>query len=282
MTLPGCTVGSAHAVLPSSRVARMQVVSAVKRQMSRTSDKPDSRLALCYACPADFRVNLQEHVDAMAPFGFNAHALGLLAKRNMLLLLDPPDKLAAHFAMLRGFFRPWGDELAGDISQTRITSVCLPAVAHDAVHAPDPSATTARHESISQLHKAVLAGPRWLMHITRQGLEERMRTLVAAGLCATEAAARRESMQRTTLLNGRSLPWYLERRAAVLEVGGDEDDVRAAFRQNHSLRVTLARLLLYRRARCAASLMATRPGRRALHRQWSILSVASLCQVMQS
>ena len=196
---------------------------------------------LCSADPAAFRANLQEHVHTMALLGFNVYALGILATRDIYLFIGTPDALSAHVAMLRNFFRPWGDELAIDISQTKITSLCLPAVALDTMHVSQHSAATTHHKPISQLHKAVLAGPLSLLKCTPARLEEQMRTLVAAGLCATEEDARRQSMQRFQLLLAHTPEWYLERKAAVLGAGGDDDDVHAACCRTQSLRVMLAR-----------------------------------------
>ena len=88
---------------------------------------------------------------------------------------------------------------------------------------------------------------------TREGLEEHMRTLVAAGLFATKAAALRACLLRNRLLASYKLEWYLERRVAVLEAGGTADDVLTACTQANSLRVLLERLL-YIRARCDAEL----------------------------
>ena len=59
-----------------------------------------------------------------------------------------------------------------------------------------------------------------------------MRTLVAAGLCASDADAWRQCMSQTALLSSRTLEWYLEREAAVLEAGGTLGDVHAAFSQS--------------------------------------------------
>ena len=68
----------------------------------------------------------------MEPLGFNAHALGVLATRHLMLILGKPQALAERYAMLRDVFGSCADELADDISRTDITPKCLPAIAHDA------------------------------------------------------------------------------------------------------------------------------------------------------
>ena len=79
-----------------------------------------------------------------------------------------------------------------------------------------------------------------------------MRTLVAAGLCASDADARRQCMSRFTLTISRTLEWYLERKAAVLEAGGTLGDVRAACSQGGSMQRSLECVLLWQRSGCAA------------------------------
>ena len=237
-------------------------MSALKALMGSSADSPGSQLTLCSTDPANFRTNLQAHVNTMASLGFNADALGLLAKRQIRLLLGTPDELAAQFDMLRSFFDPWGDELANDTSCSKITPRCMPAVVQDSMHVLEHPATTSKLGPISLLHKAMLSGLSSLWQYTPERLKEQMRTLVAAGLCTTMEDARYESMHRTQLLHSHTLAWYLGRKAAVLEVGGNMDDVRTACCRTHSLRVTLARLLLYKRARCAASyISASTPGK---------------------
>ena len=102
--------------------------------------------------------------------------------------------------MLREVFGPAADELAADIRRTGITPACLPAVAHDVAECHDAAADSA----MSCLHKAVLAGPADIMQWTQEGLEEHLRRLVAAGLFASEAEARRECMRRWNKLLTRS------------------------------------------------------------------------------
>ena len=248
MILSWCTF--AHAILHQTRGACLQILTALKVLI--THETPGTQLALCSANPVAFRAQLQEHVITMAPLGFNANALGIMAMTHMMRLFGTDD-LAAQFTMLRNFFHPWGDELADDIRLTKITAACLPAVVHSAVHVLEEAPAKADHGQISRLHKAVLAGTRSLMIFTWDGLEDTMCTLAAAGLCANEEDARRLSIQRISLLKSRTLGWFLERKAAVLEAGGDEYDVLAACCQNTSLQATLKRLLLHKRAGCAAS-----------------------------
>ena len=204
--------------------------------------------------PGAFRFQLRAHVATMAPFGFNAHALGVLAARHPYLVLGSPDAMAAQYAMLREVFQPWSDELAQDLSRTAITRECLPAVARDAPP-PTPStlAAASKRGLCSLVHKAMLAGHTDLLRWTRDGLEAHSRRLVAAGLFESKEDARRECLLRSKLLASRKLEWYLERRVAVLEAGGTADDVLAACTQSCSLRVLLERLL-YIRAKCDAEL----------------------------
>ena len=87
---------------------------------------------------------------------------------------------------------------------------------------------------------------------TREGLTQHMRTLVAAGLFASDEEARRECMLRPKLLMSHKLRWYVERKAAVLEAGGSMDDVLAACCLTQSLEAALPCLLLWRLSECAA------------------------------
>ena len=204
--------------------------------------------------PGAFRTQLRAHVATMAPFGFNAHALGVLAAREPYAVLGSTNALAAQFAMLREVFQPWGDELAQDLGKTAITQECLPAVARDAPP-PTPStlAAASKRGQCSLVHKAMLAGPVQVLKWTREGLKTNMRTLVGAGLFDTEAEALRGALLRNKLLASHKLEWYLERRVAVLEAGGTADDVLAACTQSYRLQVLLERLL-YIRATCDAKL----------------------------
>ena len=237
----------------------MQIVKAVMRHMmaNHTAASTDvgHQLALCCTDPVEFRANVLEHVAAMAPLGFNSHALGVLAVRRFSLFLGTPQALAAQYTMLRSFFQPYSDELANSVLRTVITPACLPAVApdSDAARAMRQYGPTRGKAPISQLHKAVLSGPRLLLCCLPERLPQHMRTLVAAGLYATEAEAARACMQLTSLLLPRKLEWYLEHKAAVLEFGGTLDDVRTACCSTASLQAALPCLLLWQRARCAHS-----------------------------
>ena len=103
--------------------------------------------------PVAFRSLLRQHVAAMAPLGFNARALGVLAAREPYAVLGSTDALAAQFAMLREVFQPCSDELAQDLSRTDITRECLPAVARDAPP-PTPTALAAASERGAVLARA--------------------------------------------------------------------------------------------------------------------------------
>ena len=84
-------------------------------------------------------------------------ALGLLAVRDVSLLTGTTAALAAQYAMLRGFFQPWSDELVSDLqSNSGITQACLPAVPHDLLAALPPAALEAA--PVTRLHAAMLTG----------------------------------------------------------------------------------------------------------------------------
>ena len=183
----------------------------------------------------------------MGLLGFNAHALGVLATRNLHLFLAAPQALEAHIAMLRDVFGPCADELADDIRHAGITSACLPAVAHDA---STTSGAEESGQSISCLHKACLAGPIDVMQWSRWRLEQHLHNLVATGLFADGVQARRACMQDSNFLYTRSLRWLLERKAAVLAVGGNADDVRAVCGLTYNMQRVVKALLLWQRARC--------------------------------
>ena len=139
-----------------------------------------------------------------------------------------------------------------------MTALCLPAVAHDALVATEAgSVSSVDSQVITQVHKLVLGGSSDILRYTAPSLERHMRTLVAAGLFVDEAEARRGSLQLNGLLAAHTLEWYIERRVAVLEAGGTSDVVRAACAATHGLRSLLARLLLYKFARCVLSYMLT-------------------------
>ena len=191
--------------------------------------KPSTQLALCIADPETFRANLLAHVDDVAQLGFNAHALGLLASRHLPTVMGTPQALADRFVMLRALFHPCGDELidADGLRRTNITAECLPAVIRAT------GSVTAESASISRLHKAMLAGPSLLLSCTPAltSIKKAVRALVAARLFATEDAARRGCMLHNDLINNHTPEWLMERKAAVLEAGGNMDDVRLACSQ---------------------------------------------------
>ena len=150
----------------------MQVARAFTRHVALANRTPGKQLILCSTDPVAFRANLRAHVDVMAPLGFNAYALGVLATRALALLYGTPEDLAAHYTALRTLFSPWGDQLADSLGRTNITSSCLPAVAADCMNSyvlgiksvghvltsPEGTATS-DPAPISRLHKAMLAGP---------------------------------------------------------------------------------------------------------------------------
>ena len=236
----------------------VQVAGAVTRHIDRYQISPGYQLVPCSTDPVVMRAKLRAHVEAMAPLGFNAHALGVLAARSLHLLLGSPHDLAARYVMLRKAFAPWGDELADSVERTKISITCLPAVATGIGDGNALSIEATQHSapsgpaSISCLHKAILSGPVELMRFSADGLDVQMRRLVAAGLCASDADARRQCMSHFTLMISRTLEWYLERKAAVLEAGGTLGDVHAACSQRGSMQRSLECVLLWQRSGCAA------------------------------
>ena len=215
---------------------------------------------LCIVDPATFRFRVRAHVATMAPLGFNAHALGLLAVRDVSLLTGTTAALAAQYAMLRGFFQPWSDELVTDLhGRSGITPACLPAAPHDLL-ATLPSAAL-EAAPITRLHAAMLSGQaRELLHITHRGLQQHVSTLVRAGVFDDDGEARRACMHHREHLLSRSLKCLVERKAAVLEAGGTIEDARLACRCNGSLQAAWPGLLLFEQTKCAqlaASLLAT-------------------------
>ena len=121
---------------PAMRVWHLRASRYVRRCCaSSLATSGPRRLGFLSSCTAStrrrFRANLQAHVTTMAPLGFNVHALRLLADRDVISLIGPPEALEARIRELRAFFHPWGDELAHGLAHTRITHACLPAVAQD-------------------------------------------------------------------------------------------------------------------------------------------------------
>ena len=208
------------------------------------------KLAICVRDPVGLRAHLREHIDTMKPLGFNAHALGRLASRSLPLLLASPQALEAHYSMLRDVFGPCADDLATSLAATNIKPNCLPAVAHDAVHAAAGAYTKL---AISCLHKAMLSGPAAILIFTREGLEAHLQTLVDVGLFASGAEARTGCMQRHGgLLVSHTLKWLAQRKAAALVAGCCQEDARAVCARTSSMQVVLRSLLLWQRARCVS------------------------------
>ena len=233
---------------------RVQISRAVKLHIGKEHKSKGYQLVLCTREPSAFRAHLHAHVATMEPLGFNAHALGVLASRHLRLLLAKPQALAERYAMLRDVFGSCADDLADDIRRTDITPECLPAIAHDACNA---SCGRSTGSAISCLHKAMLSGPDNMLTKSREGIEEQLRRLVAAGLVFNEAEARRACMQRPQLNVNHTLQWMLERRAAVQAVGGSPNDVRVVCCRNASMPVVLRGLLFWKQVRCAFELSST-------------------------
>ena len=162
--------------------ASVALCAQVLRVFTRHFWDQKSRFPLkLYSIDAEaFRANLQAHVTTMAPLGFNVHALRLLAGRDVTSLMGPPEALQARMRELRAFFHPWGDELAHGLAHTGITHACLPAVAQD--QQPGLSARLATGQAaVSQLHKAVLAGPQGWSWATLEQLEAHMADACGVG-----------------------------------------------------------------------------------------------------
>ena len=106
---------------PPSRLCKLcatcvQIVTTMKKRIAQNPQPGLSagavqQRARCVSCQSASSLR-----PLWRPLGFRAHALGVLATRNISLLLGTPHALAAHFAMLRSFFHPWGrTSLAEDI-----------------------------------------------------------------------------------------------------------------------------------------------------------------------
>ena len=137
----------------------LQVLRALNALLRNDNDNDAfQRLIFCEP-PQRFREHLCAHVDTMAPHGFTAAALGVLAARDVRVLLREPDWLAVQFEMLRAFFAPYGDALTAVPRGSKITRACLPAVVPGAKHGADPGSGAARHAALSCAHRVMLSGP---------------------------------------------------------------------------------------------------------------------------
>ena len=104
-----------------------------------------------------------------------------------------------------------------------------------------------------------------MLDMAREALEKQLRSLVAAGLVSNEVEAWRACMHRLRLLTYHTLQWYLERKAAVIAVGGTQDDILGVLCANPSMQRVLHSLLLWQRARCACNSSA--PALKPAHQQ---------------
>ena len=136
------------------------------------------------AQPDSFLDRLNMLVTTMAPRGFTAAALGVLAARDARVLFRDPDWLAVQFEMLRAFFAPYSDAPATVTKMTRGLQASLPAVMPCAKQTLDKRSAASQQMDLSSVHRAMLAGPNNVLGWTREGLKQHMRTLVAAGLFA--------------------------------------------------------------------------------------------------
>ena len=223
----------------------MQVLRAFNGLLRNAANNDSMQRDLFCSSPRRFLERLKMHVTTMAPRGFTAAALGVLAARDVRVLLRDPDWLAVQFEMLRAFFAPYGDAPATVTRMTRGLQASLPAVMPCTKQALDTRSAPRQQIDLSCVHRAMLAAPDGVLGWTREGLKQHMRTLVAAGLFHSDAEARRECMLRPKLLESHLLRWYVERKAAVLEAGGSMDDVLAACCATQSLEAALPCLLLW-------------------------------------
>ena len=136
----------------------------------------------------------------MAPRGFTAAALGVLAARDARVLFRDPDWLAVQFEMLRAFFAPYSDAPATVTRMTRGLQASLPAVMPRAKQTLDKRFAAGQQIDLSSVHRAMLAGPDNVLGWTREGLKQHMRTLVAAGLFQAMRRRGATCMQRPKLL----------------------------------------------------------------------------------
>ena len=227
----------------------LQVLRAFNRLLCHAKTNDSMQRELFCTQPDRFLERLNLLVTTMAPRGFTAAALGVLAARDAKLLFRDPDWLAVQFEMLRAFFAPYSDAPAAVRMMTRGLQASLPAVMPRAKQTLDKRFAAGQQMDLSCVHRAMLAGPHHVLGWTREGLKQHMRTLVAAGLFNSDAEARRECMLRPQLLMSRQLRWYILRKAAVLEAGGSMGDVLAACCLTQSLEAALPCLLLWQLSR---------------------------------
>ena len=233
-------------------------IGAMLRQCfprSRSRQGIVQHASLFHQNPTSFCANLHAHVATMAPLGFNAAALGVVAHRSPATILGSPDALAAQFIMLRKFFSPWSDEVLHRVEgTTMIPSKCLPCVIGEEARVGGQLISSRSAPLISRLHKAVLVGPVSVLEYTGERLQKQMHTLLAAGVSTTEEGVRQQCMSYPQYLPYHKLEWYLRRKAAIEEVGGTFDQVLSAYRAGGSLEVAIPWLMRYMQGRCAGDL----------------------------
>ena len=228
----------------------LQVLRAINRLLGYPDRNSEFQRLIFCENPQLFHERLLAHIDTMAPHGFTAAALGVLAARDVRVLLREPDWLAVQFEMLRAFFAPYGDALIAVPPRSTITRACLPAVVAGVKRGADPGSGVARHAALSCVHRVMLSGPDDVLVWTRDGLRQHMRTLVATGLFDVAAEARRECMLRPQLLRGHQLQWHLERKAAVLLAGGSMSDALEVCCHGGAFSAALPCLLLRQHSGC--------------------------------
>ena len=95
------------------------MLRAFNRLLCNADANDSMQRELFCAQPDRFLDRLNMLVTTMAPRGFTAAALGVLAARDARVLFRDPDWLAVQFEMLRAFFAPYSDAPA---TVTRMTS----------------------------------------------------------------------------------------------------------------------------------------------------------------
>ena len=213
-------------VCKSHTATVVQVLRAFERLLCNATTNDSMQRELFCTQPDRFLESLNLLVTTMAPRGFTAAALGVLAARDARVLFRDPDWLAVQFEMLRAFFAPYSDAPATVTRMTHGLQASLPAVMPCAKQTLNTSFAAGQQMDLSSVHRAMLAGPHDVLGWTREGLKQHMRTLVAAGLFHSDAEARRECMLRPKLLT--EPPAAVVRRAQGCGAGGRRQHGRRA------------------------------------------------------
>ena len=132
--------------------------AACVQKAALQSDANDSMQRELFCDSLDrFLERLNLLVTTMAPRGFTAAALGVLAARDARVLFRDPDWLAVQFEMLRAFFAPYSDAPATVTRMTRGLQASLPA---DDTRCRSRRLTSALHR-VSRWTSRACTGPCW-------------------------------------------------------------------------------------------------------------------------